>query len=108
MAYPTKDRRLRESPPPPPGDAPFRIDALEITQQQHPKVTPRLQTRPPQNLVIEGGTEVLHKSVKAVGGQNLIEALIERMPRRPRQIRRRHEQRLLPRLLSAHRHADPP
>ena len=81
------------------------VQALEVPHQQEPKVASRGQARTPQNRRIEPAASRFHESVEALGLQRSIQTRIERMPRAPRQIARRHPQRLLTFLMFAHRHA---
>src|SRR5271157_3763589 len=92
----------------PPGNAALRPHALEIPDQQRAKVDPRRQRRPSVLRRIELRTPLLDKLVKALGFQQLIQLLVEGMPRRRGQFGVRDPQSLL--LLSllarAHRHSE--
>src|SRR5208337_4700942 len=91
----------------PPGNPALRPDALEIPDQQRPKVNPRRQRRTPVLGRIELRAPALDKLVEALGLQQLIQTLIKRMPRRRRQLLLCDPQPLLllPLLARAHRHA---
>src|ERR1035441_3479433 len=71
----------------PPGNPPLRPNALEIPDQQRPKVNPRRQRRTPVLLGIKLRAPGLDKLVEALGLQQLIQTLIERMPRSRCQLR---------------------
>src|SRR3989449_4155740 len=90
----------------PPGNPALRSDALEIPDQQRPKVNPRRQRRTPVLLGIKLRAPGLDKLVEALGLQQLIQTLIERMPRSRCQLRMRDPQifLLLPLLARPHRH----
>src|SRR5437870_4328053 len=91
----------------PPGNPPLRPDTLEIPNQQRPKVNPRRQRRTPVLLRIKLRAPLLDKLVEALGLQQLIQTLIKRMSRRPRQLGVRDPDvlLLLPLLARPHRHA---
>src|SRR6266496_4318316 len=91
----------------PPGNPALRPDALEIPDQQRPKVNPRRQRRTPVLGRIELRAPLLDKLVKALGLQQLIQTLIKRMPRSRRQLGVRDPDvlLLLPLLARPHRHA---
>src|ERR1019366_4127049 len=82
-------------------------DALEIPDQQRPKVNPRRQRRTPVLGRIKLHAPALDKLVEALGLQQLVQTLIKRMPRSRRQLRVRDPEVLLlfPLLARAHRHA---
>src|SRR5260370_19769002 len=96
-------QRIRQ----PPGNPALRPDALEIPDQQRPKVNPRRQRRTPVLGRIELRTPLLDKLVEVLGLQQFIQALIKRMSRRRRQLRVRDPDvlLLLPLLARPHRHA---
>src|SRR5437879_10185129 len=103
-AHETPQRqRIRQ----PPGNPALRPDALEIPDQQRPKVNPRRQRRTPVLGRIELRTPLLDKLVEVLGLQQFIQALIKRMSRRRRQLRVRDPDvlLLLPLLARPHRHA---
>src|SRR5437899_8443738 len=91
----------------PPGNPALRPDALEIPDQQRPKVNPRRQRRTPVLGRIELRTPLLDKLVEALGLQQLIQTLIKRMPWSRRQLGVRDPDLLLllPLLARPHRHA---
>src|SRR3989442_12684435 len=91
----------------PPGNPALRPDALEIPDQQTPKVNPRRQRRTPVLGRIELRTPVLDKLVEALRLQQLIQTLIKRMSRSRRQLGVRDPDvlLLLPLLARPHRHA---
>src|SRR5216684_5095636 len=103
---PTKRRSASESASRP-GNAALRPDALEIPDQQRPKVNPRRQRRAPVLLRIKLRAAALDKLVEALGLQQFIQTLIERMPRSRCQLRVCDPQifLLLPLLARPHRHA---
>src|SRR5450755_1231875 len=90
----------------PPSNAALRPDALEIPDQQRTKVDPRRQRGPPVLDRIELCTASLDKLVEALSFQQLIQLLVEGMPRRGCQLPVRDPQSLLllPLLARAHRH----
>src|SRR5450755_777888 len=90
----------------PPGNAALRLDAFEISDQQRTKVNPRRQRGPSVLGRIELRTPLLDKLVKALGFQQLIQLLVEGMPRRGCQLGVRDPQSLLllPLLARTHRH----
>src|SRR5256712_5188493 len=91
----------------PPGNPALRPDALEIPDQQRPKVNPRRQRRTPVLGRIELRTPLLDKLVEALGLQQLIQTLIKRMPWSRRQLGVCDPDLLLllPLLARPHRHA---
>src|SRR5437879_11328917 len=91
----------------PPGNPALRPDALEIPDQQRPKVNHRRQRRTPVLGRIELRTPLLDKLVEALGLQQLIQTLIKRMPWSRRQLGVRDPDLLLllPLLARPHRHA---
>ena len=95
-------QRIRQ----PPGNAPLGPDALEIPDQQRTKVDPRRQRRPPVLRRIKLRAPPLDKLVEALGLQQLIQLLVEGMPRRRCQFCVRDPQPLLllPLLARAHGH----
>src|SRR5438270_3648775 len=94
----------------PPSNTALRPDALEIPDQQRPKVNPRRQRRAPVLLRIKLRAPLLDKLVEALGLQQLIQTLIKRMSRRPRQLGVRDPDvlLLLPLLARPHPHAPIP
>src|SRR5216684_425239 len=96
-------QRIRQ----PPGNPALRPDALEIPDQQRPKVNPRRQGRTPVLGRIKLRAPLLDKLVEALRLQQLVQALVERMSRRRRQLAVRDPDvlLLLPLLARPHRHA---
>src|SRR5260370_41634953 len=76
-------QRIRQLP----GNPPFTADALEVAQQQRPKVDPRAQRRPAILRRIELRTPSLHKLIELLSLQQFIEPLLERMSWRRGQLR---------------------
>src|SRR5204862_4126100 len=91
----------------PPGNPALRSDALEIPDQQRPKVNPRRQRRTPVLLRIKLRAPAFDKLVEALRLQQLIQALIKRMPRSRCQLAVRDPNLilLLPLLARPHPHA---
>ena len=81
----------------PPVNAAFRINALEVPDQQHPEVHPRSDAGPAQFLVVKLLAEPLNEAVETVTVEDLVELAIERMPRPTRWLAglRADEQRIL-------------
>src|SRR3989449_5041781 len=103
-AHKTPQRqRIRQ----PPSNPALRPDALEIPDQQRPKVNPRRQRRAPILLRIKLRAPALDKLVETLGLQQFIQTLIERMPRSRCQLPMCDPQifLLLPLLARPHRHA---
>src|SRR6266478_5813339 len=103
-AYETPQcQRVRQ----PPSYPALRPDAFEIPDQQRTKVNPRRQRRAPVLLRIKLRAPALDKLVEALGLQQFIQTLIERMPRSRCQLRMCDPQifLLLPLLARPHRHA---
>src|SRR5258708_7243638 len=96
-------QRIRQ----PPGNAALRPDALEIPDQQRPKVNPRRQRRAPVLLRIKLRRAALDQRGESLRLQQFIQTLIERMPRSRCQLRVCDPQifLLLPLLACPHRHA---
>ena len=94
----------------PPSDAALAVDVLEIADHQHPEIQPRRNARLASLLLL--GVILLAAPfdpfVELGLGQKLIQLLVEGMPVRSGQIRRRDEQRLLPLLSFSHRHRTRP
>src|SRR5271167_4803664 len=70
----------------PPSNATLRPDALEIADQQRAEVDPRRQRGPPILRRIELRAPPLDELVEALGLQQLIQLLVERMSRRRCQL----------------------
>src|SRR5271169_6722353 len=97
-----KRQRVRQSP----GNAALRPDALEISDQQRAKIDRRRQRGPPILGRVELRAPTLDKLVKALSLQQLIQLLVEGVPRRCCQLRVRdpYPLLLLSLLARAHRH----
>src|ERR1019366_9206568 len=89
-----------------PSNAALRSDALEIPDQQSPKIDPRRQRRSPVLGRIELRAPLLDKLVEALRLQQLVQLLVKRMPRSRCQLRVRNPNLLLllPPLMRPHRH----
>src|SRR3984957_11257912 len=70
-------QRVRQSP----GYPTLTVDALEISDQQTPKVDPRRQRRPPELRRIELRTPLFHELIELLSFQQFVELLIEGMSR---------------------------
>src|SRR5215831_12543017 len=90
----------------PPSNPPFRIDSLEIADQQQAKIGSRRQRRPPVLIGIEVSALALGKLIELLLVQQSVETLVERMSRSGRQFGMRDPKILLPlsTSASAHRH----
>ena len=88
----------------PPRDRPFRVQALEVAEQQQPEVAPRRQTRPADPVGVELRALTLDKGVETRLVENTIQAFVERVTPAPRQIRARYPHRRLPRAPAALAH----
>ena len=67
-----------------PGNAAFRVEALEVADQQQPEVAPRRQARPPHDRGIEAATQVFDEPIEIVGIEDGTEPHVERMTGRLR------------------------
>ena len=76
--------------------ATFRVQALEVAEQQHPEVAARRQARPTDPVGIELGALLLDEGVEASRVENTIQAFVERMARAARQVRTGHPHRRPP------------
>jgi hypothetical protein len=97
----TADRQRIHGPP---RDPAFRVDALEVAEQQQPEVATGRQARSSHRRRIETLTELLDEPIKAVGIQQRIQPRVERMARRLRQVRGDDPQRRLLAVSNAHGH----
>src|ERR1700733_2836729 len=70
-------QRVRQSP----GYPTLTVDALEISDQQTPKVDPRRKGRPPELRRIELRTPLFHELIELLSFQQFVELLVERMSR---------------------------
>jgi hypothetical protein len=103
LQKPPQRQRIRR----PPRDPALTVDPLEIADQQQSEVPPRHERRSPHRLRIEALTLAFDEFVELALFQQLVEPLVEWMPRRPRQLRMRDpEIRLVSPLLRSpsHRH----
>ena len=66
----------------PPSDAPLRLDALKVTNQQHAEVNSRSYPRPTFAAAVKGRALIFNPAIEACFGQQLIELLVEHMPHR--------------------------
>ena len=80
----------------PPRNRPFRVQALEVAEQQHPEVAARRQARPTDPVGIELGALLLDEGVEARRVEHTIQAFVKRMARAARQVRTGHPHRRLP------------
>ena len=71
----------------PPRNRTFRLQALEVAEQQHPEVAARRQARPTDPVAIELGALLLDEGVEARRIENTIQAFVKRMARAARQVR---------------------
>ena len=65
----------------PPRNRPFRVQPLEVAEQQHPEVATRRQTRPTDPVGVELCALLLDEGVEAGLVENTIQELVERMAR---------------------------
>lgn len=75
-------RPQRETVSAPPSDAPLRIHAFEITDEEHVKAVARRNGLATKALGIEGFAEFLGEVVEVLGFEQAIEFLKEHIPRR--------------------------
>ena len=89
-----------------PGNRPFRVQAFEVAEQQHSEVAAQRQTRPTDSVGVELRALLLDEGIETGLVEHTIQALVERVTRASRQVRRRHPHARLPRAapLFAHRH----
>jgi hypothetical protein len=79
-----------------PRDAALRIHALEIADQQQPKIDPWRQTGSAYRVGVERGALSFGEDVESMLAQQLIQARVERVTGGCREIRRRHPHARLP------------
>jgi len=77
---PAQGQRVRRAP----GDAAFRVEALEVADQQQAEVRARRQARAAHAVRIERGALGFHEVVEAVRVEHLVQPLVERMAARRR------------------------
>ena len=96
-------QRIRRLPRHPP----FRVQSLEVPDQQQPKLHPRRQAWSPHLRRVELPAPLFYEGVKPGLLQKFVPPLVDWMPPRPRQLRRRDPQPFLPFLLfsCSHCHA---
>src|SRR5205085_10835830 len=87
-----------------PRDTTLPSDALEVTDEDHAEIDARRNRGPPQGGGIVRLTAFFDPAIELSFCQKLIQLLIERMPRRLRQLRRRDPQSLLLALAFSQRH----
>jgi hypothetical protein len=72
-----------------PRNRPLRIEALEVPDQQQPKIPARLQPRSPHGRRIKSRAQTFDEFIEWRVVQDPIQSLIERVRRRRRQVRPR-------------------
>ncbi|QDU44674.1 hypothetical protein Mal52_31600 [Symmachiella dynata] len=93
----TQESRQRAAVRTPPSDAALRIDALEVTNEQHAKVNPRRNPRPTNVVGIKRFAPLLDKVIEVAGSKDRVEFVVENVLRHIRQRPGRHSK--LPLLL---------
>jgi hypothetical protein len=90
----------------PPRDAAFRVDALEVPDQQQPEIRAWRQARPSHARRVERRALGLHKCVERVRVEDVIQSLVKGVPSSGRQLIRGNPQPWRPRavLATTHRH----
>ena len=88
----------------PPRDRPFRIQALEVAEQQQPEVAARRQTRPAHPVGVELRARPLDEGVETRLVENTIQAFVERVASASRQVGAGHPHRRLPHAAAAFAH----
>jgi len=87
-----------------PLEAALAVDTLEVADQMHAEIAPRRQRRRAYGDSVVGLAERLDEGVKPCLAQHRLQAIVEHMPRRLRQLVPGHQHLLLPRTLPSHRH----
>src|SRR3989454_10320882 len=87
-----------------PGDAAFRVEPFEVPEQQQSEVPPWRQSRSPHYRRVERPTLLLHEPVEAGLIEDGVQARVERVTRRDRQVGGRNPHRDLLALAFSHRH----
>ena len=87
-----------------PRDAPLTVDALEIADHVHPEIAPRRQRRRADPRRVVRLAHVLHERVEPGLPKQLLQPIIEGVPRRARHLRPRRHQVALNSVRSPHRH----
>ena len=90
-----------------PLQAALAVDPLEVADQVHAEVAPRRQRRPAPPARVVGRAPRLGEAVEPGLDQHRLQAVVEGVPRRARQLRPAHHQIGLPLALPAQRHACP-
>ncbi len=93
-------QRIRAAPDNPA----LAVDAFEIADQQHPKISTRRHRRRPHPRRVIRLAVVLHEPVEPGIDQQLLELVVKRVPWRPRHIRPGHDQIRLNLTVPRHRH----
>ena len=88
----------------PPRDRPFRVQALDVAEQQHPDVAARRQTRPAHPVGVERRALALDEGVETRLVEDTIQAFIERVTSASRQVGAGHPHRRLPRAAATFAH----
>ena len=88
-----------------PGDPPFRVQSLEVPEQQEPEVTSGRQARSAHAICVKLLTQPLGEPVEATRFQQYVQSPVERVSRALRQIAGDDPQRVLPLLVLSHGHA---
>src|SRR5437867_3823850 len=79
----------------PPGDPALRVEPFEIADQQQAEVPARREAGPSHHRRIERPTVLLNEAVEACSLEDLVQAHVERVPRRHRELGRGDPQRRL-------------
>ena len=92
----------------PPRHRPFRCQAFEVAEQQHPKVAARRQRRTADSVGVELRALRLDEGIEAGLVEHAVQSFVERVARGPCQVRVGHPHRRLPRASRAltHRHGN--
>ena len=93
-------QRIRRAP----RDRAFRVQALEVAEQQQPEVAPRRQTRPAHPIGVERRALALDEGVEPSLVEDAIQSFIERVASASRQVGAGHPHRRLPRAAAAFPH----
>ena len=90
-----------------PFQAALAVDPLEVADQMHPEVAARRQRRPAPLAGVVGRALLLGEAVEPGLDQHRLQAIVEGVPRRARQLRPADHQIRLPLALPPQRHARP-
>src|ERR1019366_9899416 len=85
-------------------NAAFRVETLEVADQQQPEVPTGREARPSHHRRVEPRALAFDEPIEVVGVQQRIQPRVEGMPRRLWQLRSRDPQRRLLTLSGSHRH----